>query len=585
MLVSLYRDGPLRQRILKGYVVAATNPYERIRPMEGQPIVSGEFGQVLVRCDIRRPGAVWLDSGPVYLYAPQVRARVAGALAQATAALSAEVRSTGGNLLPAAFLADSTASHCWLVGDLHDVEVLGDIQRELCTNLFRQYTPALIALAGRAAYGPHSTETEGSRRLAEATDQLATHYIHSFSSRHLDRVRESLQRDEGIARLELMDVNPFGDPLDNFDGVSLRMLDAQQLVSSTMAHALLVQALAMRARRIEREGRRVGAIPQPLLDRNRSRAIAHGLSARFEEDQTPGGTSRPKVKFSTAADACLNLVSDLLPEFRSLDATFCELSPLVTGLTLQQRDPLTVRNENDLVARWSSGVRLTERELASALTEPDRLLADRIGACARESAPGAASVVELTWSSRLAGEADAAPEPRRLSSSGERPARPKSRAQVPTSEKATKALLSALDRFSNGVEVAPLLREYLASGGSSDLDRQLRRLDRERARGYRRQLRPRGQQAVSADALQESWASGRAAQAVRLAHRNGLALLAVDLPGSERVALAESIRRRIQDCPDSLAPVVLSVAGYATDQGRRARTELLLVRRTEEAAA
>src|SRR5205823_1712999 len=108
-------------------------------------------------------------------------------------------------------------------------------------------------------------------------------YLASASQTHLSRVRDSLRRDEGVSRLELMDINPIGLP-DLIPNVAVRCLDAQILPATVLAHAILVQALAMRARLLEREGRRVPAVAQHVLDRNRSRAISTGLASSFDEE-------------------------------------------------------------------------------------------------------------------------------------------------------------------------------------------------------------------------------------------------------------------------------------------------------------
>lgn len=354
MLVKLYREGALRQRIAKGYVIAGRNQGRALAALTSAPLpLPDVLGRPLVlRTASGAPGTLWLDTGAVWLYDPKTRKAAAHAIAEGVSTVARELARFDCMLLPSAYRGTEHMDHgdTWLCPDLHAVEVFGDVQRELCANLFRQYSPTLLALAGRTAYGGAGGGGQGSRRLAETPDQLTTRYMHSCSPAHLTRVTEELGRDEGVGRLEAMDVNPLGDPGLPMENVSLRLFDGQQLIATCMAHALLSQALAVRVRRLAREGRRVGSVRQALIDRNRSRAIAQGLTAAFETESRTGGRRndsdgerRPRP--IDASDATLRLLTDLLPEFAALDATSEELSPCSSacGCTARTRPPCAMR--------------------------------------------------------------------------------------------------------------------------------------------------------------------------------------------------------------------------------------------------
>lgn len=612
MLVGLYRDGALRQRIRKGYVIAGEDPAEVLRPLLGRaltperqaPVVRGEAQPA-------EAGRVWLDSGPVSLSTPAARARIARSLADATAALAVAVRRRGGVLLPSGYAPGGPPTSAWLTGDEHDVEVHSDVQRELCTNLFRLHSAALVALTGRSAYGPHTAGGQGSRRLAETTDQLTTRYLHSASPAHLERVTASLSRDEGVTRLGLMDVDPLGGADGGFPAVTLRMIDAQILVADTMAHALLVQALAIRARRFEREGRRVPALLQQIVDRNRSRAVAHGLAASFDVEsggqgrQGRGGAgpgrgggprstadqpkARPQARVRKAHRVCLELLKDLTPEFQAMDVGFAEIAPMLAGLALQDTHPLAARNENDLVASWrrAAPADLDGRHVAGRLADADWLLTDHVTAQVRGLAPGSVSLLALAWEQPLAWNTPARPagkDRRDTHAPGGRPAKqhPGQPSQPP---RTAAALLTALERAGNpsGAASLALVREHLAGGGGGDLDRELR--NHAQAREIRRSLRPPRRQTVTAGDAHFTWESEAAVQAVALARRHGAALLACDVPVADKLDLNASVRRCVQHRPEGLAVLTLASTVYRSEQGQRAKSELLLVDLAGDSAA
>ncbi len=610
MLTGLYRDGPLRQRIRKGYVIVARQPAEVAQHLARRAPAGHGWS---VRFDDRNPATVWVDTGFVCLHSPQARARVARRLGDGVAALAGAARKAHATLLPSAQLVDGPTVPGWLCADLHALEVLGDVQREISTNLLRQHSPLLIALTGRAAFGVGAGSPQGSRRLAEATDQLTTRYIHSFAPTHLARVKESLSRDDGVSRLDLMDVSPLSEPVDGIDTVELRLCDAQLLVSTTMAHALLSQALTMRAGKLVREGRRVGATPHALLDQNRSQAVVRGLSARLASDARPDRTADRRGKDSgpgknsgpgkdsgpsvVAGDAVLRLMKDLVPEFRALDATFEELSPLVLGLSLEAVRTAAIRNENDLLQHWR---RHRPRELepehvaARLRDDPAWLLVDHLSEANRRAAPGAASVVAMNWTRWLAGETDAddpAGPTRKKRSPAQKPAagsRPRHAGGGDQARRrAFATLLAALEEgpAEGENQSSVLLRTYLRAGGATDLDRELRGLDRERAKQLRRRLRPPRDRVVASGSPPPSWEGAEAARACRLARDRGHALLAVEVAATESGALSSCVRDRLRDCPEGVAAVLLATATYRSEAGQRAKTELVVIGLGEEGSS
>ena len=138
--------------------------------------------------------------------------------------------------------------------------------------------------------------------------------------------------------------------------VELRFNDAQALLSSARAQAILYQALLLKARRLARNGSRVGHFHQVLLERNRARAVANGLQARFEveAERRQPGTHAPKEHYQSgaiktvSADAVLlELLESLRIELQVLEVEYREIAPLVLGSSLRQYGLAGLRTESD----------------------------------------------------------------------------------------------------------------------------------------------------------------------------------------------------------------------------------------------
>ncbi|BCJ51934.1 hypothetical protein Asp14428_34090 [Actinoplanes sp. NBRC 14428] len=445
--------------------------------------------------------------------------------------------------------------------------------------------PELIALTGQASFGGGRVHDAGSRRLADSGDHLSTRYLASAGPRHLGRVRDSLRRDEGVPRLELMDVNPAG--LDDaVPNVVLRCVDAQLLPATVLAHALLVQALAVDARKLEREGRRVPAVPQAALDRNRSRAISAGLGATFDPleqkpgrgrpDQSRGGQSRGDRSRGDrdrpagplpARDRALALLEHVVPHLRAMRVVPDELAPIAFGLTLAGTHASAVRKESDLLRRWvQDGADLDRAEFFADAAWLDR---DHVTAANQQAYPGATSLARTYWADRLR-----PPPPRRAPV-------PQQRSRPSPADLFAKVG----DEGISAREVTAALAAYAREGGPSDLLPAFRKLPGDRARAVRRSLRPGRALTRDAAAVPADWEQGQAAEVQRLAGKDGRALLCVKVPGDRRDAAVAAARDRLRRPPDGLAVLLLTNAAYRDPAGgQRATIELLLVDTTVEDA-
>ncbi|MEV0873997.1 hypothetical protein AB0I86_22900 [Streptomyces sp. NPDC049950] len=575
-LVALYRSAPLRQRISKGYSVYVPGHGRGAEELVGSllagppPLPAGPSGQPhTVRGSARARGALWVDTGRVSLHDPATRARTAEALAVSVARVAADVRRRGGLLLPTGWQQqpDPLAGLC---ADLHSAEVLNPVQREVFTNLVREHTASLIALGGRQLYGPGGVAPGGSARLSRSFDQVSTRYLDSCAPEHLERVRTRLRQEERVGRLEVMDVSPLGIPeAHTGEDVTVRLFDAQVTVAGTLAHALLVQALSMWSRDLERTGRRVRQVPQFLLEQNRARAVAHGLAAELRVDQTRRTEEPPRTQ--SAGRAVRTLLSELLPYLRQLDATTDELAPLFLGVEMAGSAAASgfVRNENDLLAHWHREDRtaLAPERLAQGLATPDWLTADHCGASNKAVGHGSWAAARVWLTDRLAGPA---PQPDRRPEARREPGRP--------------APLTAdqlLDRLARpdlpAPEVMDALRSYCRAGGTLDLTRPLRSRGRDEARALRRVLRPRAGQRVRCEKPPVSWDDATATRALRAAGEQGVALMHWDLPAQDRARVREALRG-MGRAPGGVRTVLLTDTNYtAREDEKRGTVEVLLV--------
>ncbi|MEU9257863.1 hypothetical protein AB0D68_05145 [Streptomyces sp. NPDC048212] len=591
-LVALYRSAPLRQRISKGYSVYVPGHGRGAEELVGSllagppPLPAGPSGQPhTVRGSARARGALWVDTGRVSLHDPATRARTAEALAVSVARVAADVRRRGGLLLPTGWQQqpDPLAGLC---ADLHSAEVLNPVQREVFTNLVREHTASLIALGGRQLYGPGGVAPGGSARLSRSFDQVSTRYLDSCAPEHLERVRTRLRQEERVGRLEVMDVSPLGIPeAHTGEDVTVRLFDAQVTVAGTLAHALLVQALSMWSRDLERTGRRVRQVPQFLLEQNRARAVAHGLAAELRVDQTRRTEEPPRTQ--SAGRAVRTLLSELLPYLRQLDATTDELAPLFLGVEMAGSAAASgfVRNENDLLAHWHREDRtaLAPERLAQGLATPDWLTADHCGAFNKAVGQGSWAAARVWLTDRLAGPA---PQPDRRHEAqpdrrheAQRDRRPEARREPGRPAPLTADQL--LDRLARpdlpAPEVMDALRSYCRAGGTLDLTRPLRSRGRDEARALRRVLRPRAGQRVRCEKPPVSWDDATAIRALRAAGEQGVALMHWDLPAQDRARVREALRG-MGRAPGGVRTVLLTDTNYtAREDEKRGTVEVLLV--------
>ena len=419
MLTRLYLYGPSMQSIGKGYVVAsraggpaASDVIAALIPTESGRWLSHGQTSVRIERNNEHPTAIALHTGPLWLHTEQARERIFQDLLVITQRVAQEVKERGGLLLPNAVRADADRRIPFpTCGDSHVLHAADVIEQATCCNLLRLYLPELIALSGRAGVSPLGVETLGSRRLSSSRRHVAARYFHSTDPRFLDVLEPVLQRDGGVPSLGFLDVNPRMKSESSRHAIEVRAIDGQALWPSVRAHAIVLQALLIRARRMARQGQDAPMIAQDLLEQDRARAVAAGLSAWCGPQRSPLRSLR---------DAALDLVMDLREELQVLEVAYHELAPLVHGPLLRQLGRPAIQTESELcraLFRQVQEGRFIER-IGELVTQPAQSMELLVGPHENPQTREAAALAKHRWGMLLSSTAAPAESVERNESGG-----------------------------------------------------------------------------------------------------------------------------------------------------------------------
>jgi hypothetical protein len=130
-------------------------------------------------------------------------------------------------------------------------------------------------------------------------------------------------------------------------------------------------------------------------------------------------------------------------------------------------------------------------------------------------------------------------------------------------------------------QVTEALATYVRGGGAPDLTRELRKVPGERAKVLRRALRP-ARPAVREDtAVPGDWSAGTACEVVRIAAKEGRALLSLKIPAEARPTAIVAVRQLLHRPPPETALLLINDAGFRDPKGASlVRLELLVLPKT-----
>jgi hypothetical protein len=605
-LTRLYRLGPSPQRIRKGYVIAGSP--DAVSALRKELHGRHAARDVTVTTPSGNARALMLDTGWWWLHDRESREIARATLTEAVVKVASAAGRRDCRLLPCAVRPSGEASwQDWLIGDHHSIGLLDDIEREVATNLFRSHVPEIIALTGHPGISP-TPEPLGSRRLAESGEHLAARYLASASARHLSLVETELRRTTGIRDLRAMDIHPLDPAYPGGEGSSLgvRCVDGQAFIGTTIAHAILLQALGMSARRLVRDGRRQGNTDQEMLERRRASAILKGIDARVPTETFDGpDDSRKRGRNGERRDSgrvsldvlALELLDQLIPEFGTLEASFEELAP-VAAWTAALTESVIPRNEAELLARNLQGANSASHEIIANMVaapdwhspgrfikgipfEPSRLrtLAQQWEARLTEPPPGAVP--------RPRAARPESPSRQEKTRSQERPER-KAPTGKPGQESAMADQIRRLAELPEGdpaahVDLIAALMKELPSP-SSELVPWLGQRNRELVTQARRRLRPPAERLVSCPPAQLRLGSAKVDQACRAAHDGGIAMLRTTAGAGDRQSVLDAATNLAKEANVPSRFVILDVNSFKGKDGDELVSVELLVMPNKEMA-
>jgi hypothetical protein len=611
-LTRLYRLGPSPQRIHKGYVIAGSADAVAVlrKDLNGRAAAR----DVVVATPEDSPRSVTLVTGWWWLHDRDSRDTARAVLTEAVVAVASAARRRGCLLLPGAVRPNGESMwQDWTAGDHHSVGLLDDVEREVATNVFRSHIPEIIALTGHPGIGP-TPEPLGSRRLAESGQHLATRYLASASARHLSLVESELRRTTGIRDLRTMDVHPLDPPSPGGDTRSLavRCVDGQAFAGTTIAHAILLQALTMAARRMVRDGRREGNKDQRLLERRRALAVLKGIDARVPTEAVGGddGKSGRRGHHDDPRDErrdsgqvsldvlALELLDALVPELGTLEASFTELAPVIAW-TAALTESVIPRNEAELLVRALNGANGASHEVIAGMVATSEWHAPDLSLRGTPLDPVRLRTLEQQWEARLTEpppgtvprpQAARSPERPSRDDKGKTGASDQSRRQggqdrrSPGGPGATDGRLERIRRVAELPEGEPAAQVDLIAALASELPSPTSELvpwlgprHKDLVTTARRRLRPAGECQVSCSLAQLRPGSAKVDRACQLARDKGIAMLRATGGAADKQAVVDAAAGLVTEAGASGRFVLLAVNSFKRGDDELVSVDLLVL--------
>lgn len=613
-LTRLYRLGPSPHRIHKGYVIAGSA--DAVAALRKDLNGRAAARDVVVATPEDSPRSVTLVTDWWWLHDRDSRDTARAVLTEAVVAVASAARRRGCLLLPGAVRPNGEpAWQDWTVGDHHSVGLLDDVEREVATNVFRSHIPEIIALTGHPGIGP-TPEPLGSRRLAESGQHLAARYLASASARHLSLVESELRRTTGIRDLRTMDVHPLDPPSPggDTDSLAVRCVDGQAFAGTTIAHAILLQALTMAARRMVRDGRREGNRDQAMLERRRALAILKGIDARVPTEAGGGrhddGKGGRRDHRDDAKDErhdsgrvsldvlALELLDDLVPELGTLEVSFTELAPVIAW-TAALTESVIPRNEAELLVRALNGANGASHEVIAGMVATPEWHAPDLSLRGTPLDPARLRALEQQWEARLT-EPPPGTVPRpRAARSPERPprdakgmtgVRDRSRRQggqdrrSPGGPGATDGRLERVRRVAELPGREPTAQVDLIAALASELPSPASELvpwlgpqHKDLVTAARRRLRPAGECQVSCSLGQLRPGSAKVEHACQLARDKGIAMLRTTVGAADKQAVVDAAAGLVTEAGAPGRFVLLAVNSFKRGDDELVSADLLVL--------
>jgi hypothetical protein len=348
--------GNTRQRIAKGYVLANLDAGEAANLAATR---CGIHGCTLLTSE-SQPHCIWLQSPWQWPMTSTVRRGIGLQLSRAARELAAVVQENGAQIYPNAVAWQSsviqghTASESTTCNDIHVLEFSNEREALHFYRLFVHCLPEWIAISGRALVQNDTIGRVASHRLANGLGTICPINVLSLAPGQLRKMYHVHRFELAHGSYDEMDVGPGKGAWQ----IEVRVLDGQALMSTTLRHAWILQALAMRARMTAQLGISVEFPDVVGLREQRSQALIHGVRtevATISRLPTVVAHSIHQNLESlgdtpTLVDVWHLRMLELAPEFTMLGLGIDELGPLWIVPIIRNLQLEALLHENDMLA-------------------------------------------------------------------------------------------------------------------------------------------------------------------------------------------------------------------------------------------
>lgn len=242
-----------------------------------------------------------------------------------------------------------------LCSDTHLIEIFDEGEIERTFNLFRQFLPELIAITSHSGIADNEMKRDFSYRMSINPSSILPRYLSQFTNKQIHKLKIILRKKYGIGDLHQMDIDPLAgsvspdrkEPM----AIGLRFVDAQTSYAFIRAQIILFQTIAMYGRDLTMNGKRLPYMNDAIIDENKSIAVQNGPTAILKPDMQFAKRNTRTAQHSNsylfhdlgkpekATNSLLRIINGvLLPFFRDMSSSYEELSPLLLGLELRNRN-------------------------------------------------------------------------------------------------------------------------------------------------------------------------------------------------------------------------------------------------------
>lgn len=349
-------NGPSRHRLRKGLLLTSIQKGRQANREEQEFVASRSIldleaqglSEYVVKSDANHSALISVVTPFTSIHTRYHRNVFFRQLAQVMTAINTVSQSLGLCAIGAGidpFVAPPVGQAPALCADIHEIEILDDLEVNRIYNLFRQYLPELIAISTNSAIHGSQLQRDLSTRMRQNPASFTPPSLTLFSSKQLERLKRSIRKDYGLSDLAQLDVNPI---LPNT--MVLRFVDAQASLRFIRAQLLLFQAIAIHGRTLARQGSQMPTLHSRVIGENKALAIEAGPGAIFKPDKkrevkraSPWYQDRKATE--RASTALLEMLrhrtvddnNTALAGMRNLKAEYDELSPWLLGAELRRK--------------------------------------------------------------------------------------------------------------------------------------------------------------------------------------------------------------------------------------------------------